>query len=259
MRVSGRRSVHGVTSEDLVAEACSWGISRGRVHEVVRQKFIDISAATDSAAQLAGVPGEIVAFVSERLTALEAGEAAGARERTTSYSFGDGGGAPDTQPGHSALRLDELPDVLPKATFHTGANVPTNAFAAPGTIRYPRTNATDRTQCGNWLRPGSVCPAHNRRATGFAAIDDSNGRLRLLTPPPRPPPPPGRVAVGGGALQRFSMSGGPRRGALLEERSITVRQHHNERRGARHRHPLAVYDRCQKVTPMYLSAGQLVS
>ncbi|MHB8246488.1 MAG: type II toxin-antitoxin system HipA family toxin [Acidimicrobiales bacterium] len=86
LRINGRASVHAVTADDLIAEAASWGVRRSRAAQVVESALGTISESLNGAADAAGVPEEIAAFVSERAATLTEGKAAGANEPTTSRS-----------------------------------------------------------------------------------------------------------------------------------------------------------------------------
>jgi serine/threonine-protein kinase HipA len=88
LRINGKVSVHSVTLHDLVAEAASWGLHWPRAAKVVESALTTISESLGDAAEVAGVPGQIVEFVSERTSALVQGRDAGANEETTSRAFG---------------------------------------------------------------------------------------------------------------------------------------------------------------------------
>ncbi len=74
MYVNQKHAIHAVTTTDVVEEAVSWGLQRGRVSARVAQLLERLPAALEAAAgDVPSVPTELVALVTARAEAFAAG------------------------------------------------------------------------------------------------------------------------------------------------------------------------------------------
>lgn len=77
MTINGVTDIHGVTTEDLVAEARRWGIPVRRAGEIVETTLNEIGLAMGPVLEAVALPERMVAFVLDRAEALLAGRRAG--------------------------------------------------------------------------------------------------------------------------------------------------------------------------------------
>lgn len=87
MFVGGKRSIHEIGRDDLVAEGSSWGLLSSVAAELVDGTLDDIGRALSDEAAQAGIPEAMLDFVARRQKALRAGRPAGREERSTSLSL----------------------------------------------------------------------------------------------------------------------------------------------------------------------------
>lgn len=80
MWVNHERSIHKITTEDLVTEAGSWGMPTRLAEDTVSQTLSDLTANMDRAASDSRLPPSIRDFVANRVEALEEGSPAGRHE-----------------------------------------------------------------------------------------------------------------------------------------------------------------------------------
>jgi len=80
MRINGKTSIHEITVDDLIAEGSRWSLPESRVRTTVTETLERVRGAVDEAMAVAGPPGEMCAFVTERVEALLAGRPAAAFE-----------------------------------------------------------------------------------------------------------------------------------------------------------------------------------
>ena len=87
MFVGGKRSIHAVGRDDLIAEGRSWGLLASVAGEIVEETIAVLESIEVDEAPQARVPAAMLDFVARRREALAGGRAAGYRERSTSQSL----------------------------------------------------------------------------------------------------------------------------------------------------------------------------
>ena len=70
MFINGRRSIHKVTADDIIAEGTRWGIFERQARATVLSTIKKTGDALSDAAHESMVPEQLVAFVAERAEAL---------------------------------------------------------------------------------------------------------------------------------------------------------------------------------------------
>jgi serine/threonine-protein kinase HipA len=88
MFINGKRSVHRITLNDLIAEGISWGLVSRDAEDAVGGVIDQLKTEIRRAAELALAPEELSDFVKLRRDALVAGHEASAAERVTSLTLG---------------------------------------------------------------------------------------------------------------------------------------------------------------------------
>jgi serine/threonine-protein kinase HipA len=84
MFVNGKRSIHAVTRDDLVAEGTGWGLMSRVAEPLVDDTLEQIASEVKTQAGKYSVPRAMSDFVEQRLEALSKGKAASHGERATS-------------------------------------------------------------------------------------------------------------------------------------------------------------------------------
>jgi serine/threonine-protein kinase HipA len=80
MWINGRRSIHTITTDDLIAEGLTWDMSHEAASEVVHGTLVAIAEHAGGAASEARLPAAILDYVASRTAALRAGRRAGAKQ-----------------------------------------------------------------------------------------------------------------------------------------------------------------------------------
>ncbi len=106
MWINHKRSIHGVTTEDLVAEGVSWGIGAKAAAVAVDGPLQGMREHTARAAETAALPEEILGFVTSRTEALLAGKPTRARRESLTRRRG-----PAIEPFGHETQPPVLPDV----------------------------------------------------------------------------------------------------------------------------------------------------
>lgn len=87
MFVAGKRSIHAINRDDLVAEGRSWGIIASVAEEIVDETIATLAHFLADEGGSTGAPAAMLDFITLRQTALVAGQPAGHGERSTSTSM----------------------------------------------------------------------------------------------------------------------------------------------------------------------------
>jgi hypothetical protein len=82
MWVNGKRSAHGVSSEDLVREGTAWGLPESTASRVVSSTLEAIHRHIPAAAKSAKIPEAMIDFVASRTAAWVAGKSPRGAETT---------------------------------------------------------------------------------------------------------------------------------------------------------------------------------
>jgi serine/threonine-protein kinase HipA len=100
MFVNGRRSVHDVSTDDLVTEGITWGLSDTTARGVVGDALLVLEEQLDEAVARNGVPAPLHEFVAARVKALRSGKRAAHGEQATSRSIEESSPPPLAQRPH---------------------------------------------------------------------------------------------------------------------------------------------------------------